>query len=185
MKNHRRLLKLFLMMMIRSTAAPASSSQPWLSGKKQQPKEVGAQQSKTVIDDVSNVAPPRPNAVSVDLLPVISPEQKTKIAEVLKRREFVKLLGENYKPVIDPKDLKRQVENSLPDFAVSFGIGTGMDVFDGWSYEQLELLGKGILSSGGLKGLMKFVFDMRNYALKCKVGNPAALTGTARNRQAM
>lgn len=167
---------------------PQADLPPWMQGKKvfkstvreAAPKEVGGQQSKT-----AQVALPAggnqqaqdkvPASVRTDRVPMLSPDQKQKMQEIMKRSEFVGTFGEGLKQVNDPKALKAQLEQEIPDMAKALGIGNDMSVFAGWKFEQFYLLANSIISVGknnpeaASQMAAKMMFDLSCHALKTKV----------------
>jgi hypothetical protein len=141
-------------------------------------KEIPPQQSKTVKDvtphqvksEMTLPAEPKQTVVSAESLPILSPQVKDRWKEVLKKEEFLGIFGEHMEQIVDPKALRSQIEQKLPNTPQAMGWGDDMSIMDQWSDKQFDLLSASILASGSPRQIMKKMFsDFRNYAVSNKL----------------
>lgn len=141
---------------------------PWLKGAKTKVTEVKNEGVKQNLPAGSKDKIPA--APVTQRMPTISPDQKQKVQEIMKKTELVGQFSEGMKKIIDPKDIRKQIENQIPDFAKNFGLGEDMAVFDSWSYEQFFTFCSALLEINKKPDVFaKMMFDLRNYALHQKL----------------
>lgn len=159
---------------------PTSDLPVWMQSKSKTPspvKDVGGQQSKTIAQSAlpaggnDQAKTSVPASMSTAKLPILPPDQVQKVQEIMKKNELVGFFGENMKKIIDPKELKKQIENDIPDFAKRFGIGEDMSAFDRWEYEQFYQWAVSLLTIGKPDVIAKMMFDLRNHGLNIKYAN--------------
>lgn len=161
---------------------PNADIPSWMQGKGKTPspvpvKDIGGGQSKTIAQQAlpaggnDQAKTSVPASVSTARIPILPPDQVQKVQEIMKKTELVGFFGENMKKIIDPKELKKQIENDIPDFAKRFGLGEDMAAFDRWEYEQFYQWAVALLSIGKPDVIAKMMFDLRNHGLNIKYAN--------------
>lgn len=76
--------------------------------------------------------------VRADALPILSPDTKSKVKDILfKKPQFLAVLSEDYKPIIDPREM-RTMDAQLPKFMEGFGMK--MENVENWPFENHRLL---------------------------------------------
>lgn len=140
----------------KETVMPQNSPQPAVT------------QTKNVSTQHIPPAKTTPAQVNMEMLPLISPDQKKKVEEgFFKNAEVMRIIGEDGSNIFNPKLLKT-LEAKFPNFAESFGIGT-MDQVLGWPVELFVRLG-----DVEVRTLAKLAYDLKQENLRLRAGNTAA-----------